>query len=291
MISTTVLLAVLGAALLHAAWNAIVKSRADPLVAMAWLSVSSGIAAGLALPFVAVPAAAAWPFLLVSAAIHTLYNLLLAAAYRHGDFSRVYPIARGAAPLLVTVASLAFLDEALSGPALGAIGLILLAILGVAWRRAGESRHSRAAADGAPAGDRALILAGLTAVAIAGYTIADGLGGRAAGDPVSYILWLFFIDAWPTVVFIAWRRRSRMWQAPRGDIARALAGGLLSMLAYGIVVWAMAQAPVAVVAALRESSILFAALIGVFALGERPGPVRIAGIVLLAAAVALLRLS
>lgn len=287
MISTAVLLAVLGAALLHAAWNAVVKSRADPLIGIAWLSVGSGVAAGAALPFVAVPPAAVWPFILISTAIHTAYNLLLATAYSHGDFSRVYPIARGGAPLIVTLASLAFLAEELSGRALVAIGLILLAILGVAWRRAGERRAAREG----KAGDRSLVFAGLTAVAIAGYTIADGLGARASGDPIPYILWLFFVDAWPTILIIAWVRRGRFLKTPGGDIVRPVAGGLLSMLAYGIVVWAMVQAPVAVVAALRESSILFAALIGVFVLKEKPGPVRIAAILLLVAAVALLRLS
>ena len=282
MISTAVLLAVLGSALLHAAWNAVVKSRADPVIGIAWLSVGSGVAAGLALPFVAVPVAAAWPFILASTAIHTVYNLMLATAYSHGDFSRVYPIARGGAPLIVTLVSLAFLKEELSDRALIAICLILLAILGVAWRRAARE-------DGA--GDRSLVFAGLTAVAIAGYTIADGLGARAAGDAVPYILWLFFVDAWPTVLIVIWLRRGRFRQTPRGDVVRSVAGGLLSMLAYGIVVWAMVSAPVAVVAALRESSILFAALIGVFVLKEKPGPVRIAAILLLVAAVALLRLS
>lgn len=297
MISTTVLLAVLGSAMLHAAWNAVVKSRADPVIGIAWLSVGSGVAAGLALPFVAFPVAAAWPFILASTAIHTVYNLMLATAYSHGDFSRVYPIARGGAPLIVTLVSLAFLEEHLSGQALFAIGLILLAILGVArerktGRRSGERRAvQRGATRVGAAGDRSLVFAGLTAVAIAGYTIADGLGARAAGDAVPYILWLFFIDAWPTVLIVMWMRRGRFRQTPRGDIVRSVAGGLLSMLAYGIVVWAMVSAPVAVVAALRESSILFAALIGVFVLKERPGPVRIAAIVLLVAAVALLRLS
>lgn len=287
MISTTVLLAVLGSALLHAAWNAVVKSRADPVIGIAWLSVGSGVAAGLALPFVAFPVAAAWPFILASTAIHTVYNLMLATAYSHGDFSRVYPIARGGAPLIVTLVSLTFLAEELSDRSLAAIGLILLAILGVAWRRASE----RPAAREGGVGDRSLLFAGLTAVAIAGYTIADGLGARAAGDAVPYILWLFFVDAWPTVLIVMWMRRGRFRQTPHGDIVRSVAGGLLSMLAYGIVVWAMVSAPVAVVAALRESSILFAALIGVFVLKERPGPVRIAAIVLLVAAVALLRLS
>ena len=296
MISTAVLLAVLASALLHAAWNAVVKSRADPLIGIAWLSVGSGVAAGIGLPFLALPPAAAWPFILASTAIHTAYNLLLATAYRHGDFSRVYPIARGAAPLMVTLVSLVFLGEELGSRALFAIALILLAILGVAHerktgRRAGEGPAIQGNMVGAAGRDRPLLFACLTAVAIAGYTIADGLGGRAAGDPIPYIFWLFFIDAWPTILIIAWLRRGRFLQTPRGDVVHSLAGGLLSMLAYGIVIWAMVQAPVAIVAALRESSILFAALIGVFVLKEKPGPVRIAAIVLLVAAIALLRLS
>ena len=296
MISTAVLLAVLASALLHATWNAVVKSRADPLIGIAWLSVGSGVAAGLALPFVPLPPAVAWPFILASTAIHTVYNLMLATAYSHGDFSRVYPIARGAAPLMVTLVSLAFLNEELGSRALIAIGLILLAILGVAHerqtgRRAGVGPAIRGGTSGAAARDRSLLFAVLTAVAIAGYTIADGLGARAWGDPIPYILWLFFVDAWPTILIVAWMRRGRFHRTPRGDIVRPVIGGLLSMLAYGIVIWAMTQAPVAIVAALRESSILFAALIGVFVLKERPGPVRIGAIVLLVAAVALLRLS
>ena len=286
-ISTAVLLAVLGAAMLHATWNAMVKSQTDPLVSMAWVSLASGVVAGLLLFTVAIPPAAAWPFLIISTVIHTAYNLLLATAYKQGDFSRIYPIARGSAPFLVTIASLVFLEESLSANALIAIGLILLAILGVAWRRASE----RAPKGDAGVGDKSLIFAGLTAVAIAGYTIADGLGGRAAGDPIAYALWLFFIDAWPTIFIIMWLRRGAFWQTSARDIRLSLAGGLLSMAAYSIVIWAMASAPVAVVAALRESSILFAALIGIFLLKEKPGPVRIAATLMLVAAVALLRLS
>lgn len=139
--------------------------------------------------------------------------------------------------------------------------------------------------------DRSLLFAVLIAVTIAAYTIADGLGGRAAGDPIAYAVWLFFLDAWPTIAVVVWLRRGRFMRAPGSDIAKSLVGGLLSMLAYAIVIWAMVHAPVAIVAALRESSILFGALIGVLVLRERPGPVRIAAIVLLAAAVALLRLA
>ena len=290
------MLAVLASALLHAAWNAMVKSRADPLIGIAWLSAGSGVAAAVALPFLPIPPAAAWPFILVSTAIHTIYNLLLATAYSHGDFSRVYPIARGAAPLMVTLVSLAFLDEELGGRALLAIALILAAILGVAHERqtgrwAGERPAIRGGATGASGGDRSLVFAVLTAVAIAGYTIADGLGARVSGDPIPYIFWLFFLDALPTILIVAWLRRGRLYRTPRGDIVQSMAGGLLSMLAYGIVVWAMATAPVAIVAALRESSILFAALIGVFVLKEKPGPIRIAAILLLVAGIALLRLS
>ncbi len=281
MIATHVLLAVLCAALLHAVWNAVVKAQSDPLIAMAWMSVASGVAAGLAAPFAGVPVAAAWPFLVASTAIHTLYNLLLAMAYRHGDFSRVYPIARGGAPLLVTLVSLAFLDEELGDLALIAIGLILLAILGVAWRRAIVEVSD----------DRSLPYAGLTACAICAYTITDGLGGRAAGDPIAYAVWLFFLDAWPTIAVVLWVRRGRFMRVRGSDIARSLTGGLLSMLAYAIVIWAMTQAPVAVVAALRESSILFGALIGIIVLRERPGKLRVAALVLLTAAVALLRLA
>ncbi len=281
MIATHVLLAVLFAALLHAAWNAAVKAQSDPLIGMAWMSVASGVAAGLAVPLTGVPVAAAWPYLLVSTAIHTIYNLLLAMAYRHGDFSRVYPIARGGAPLMVTFVSLVFLREELGDLALIAIGLILLAIIGVAWRRT-----TFEATD-----DRSLLYAGLTACSICAYTIADGLGGRAAGDPIAYAVWLFFLDAWPTIGVVLWLRRGRFLQAPGRGIAQSLTGGLLSMLAYAIVIWAIVHAPVAVVAALRESSILFGALIGLFVLRERPGRVRIAAMVLLAAAVALLRLA
>ena len=253
-----VFLAVIVAAFLHAAWNAAIKLGASKLGAMLIFSVVEG-AIGLAVlawrPF---PEAQVWLWLIGSALIHFAYKMFLVAAYEHGDLSRVYPIARGAAPLIVLVAGVPLLPDALSGAQAAGIVVMGAGLLGMARGvfANGESR-------------RLLPFALGSACATAGYTLADGMGARVSGDAVAYVAWIFLLDgiAFSTVC-ILWKGR-RVVLAGRRAWATGTLAAAASYAAYAIAVWAMTVAPIALVSALRETSILFAVLIGWLAFGER----------------------
>ena len=220
-----------------------------------------------------------WPWILASALIHTAYQLFLAYAYEHGDLSRVYPIARGTAPLVVLVVSVSALGERLAPGELAGI-LVLgsgIALMARGVFSDGESR-------------RLLPYALGSAAATAGYTLTDGLGARVSGDPVAYVGWLLICAAlFYTPVILALRGRSVLRATPRAW-AIGLAAGAASFAAYAIVVWAMTRAPLALVAALRETSILFAVLIGWIAFGERMTAGKALAVCLIVAGVVLTRL-
>jgi drug/metabolite transporter (DMT)-like permease len=275
-----VTLLVLLAALMHASWNAIVKSSQSKFLDTMLVAIVPGAIALVALPFLPAPDRACWPWLSASVAIHFLYYMAVAGALRHGDLSHVYPLMRGCAPLLVALASLAgFVDELTTYMWLGVLlisaGIVVPALLST--RRIGL-----------PA--RGTTIAVANAVIIAAYTIVDGRGTRLSGNAISYGQWLFFLDAIPLAMFaLAWRGR-QVAAYVRGRWAMGIVGGVLSMASYAIVLWAMTRAPVAGVAALRETSVIFAALIGSFMLREGFGAPRIAGAVLVACGIVALRL-
>ena len=256
--SVTVFAAVLGAAFLHASWNALIRIGAAKLTTMLVMTlVQGGLGAALAL-FHDWPAAAVWPWLLASGGLHAGYKIFLAYAYEQGDLSRVYPIARGAAPLIVLGLSVSFLQEGLTAQQVAAIlvlGLGILAMSAGAFR-SGESR-------------RLVPLALASALMTAGYSIVDGLGARVAGNAALFVAWLFVLDAMVfTPVVLVLRGRSVTRADPR-VWALGAAAAVFSYGAYAIAVWAMTVAPIALVTALRETSILFAVLIGWLAFGER----------------------
>ncbi len=255
---TTVFLAVLVAAFLHASWNAVIRAGGDRFQGVLLLTITQGVM-GLAMAaFLPLPRGEVWLWLLASGVLHAGYKMFLAAAYRHGDLSRVYPIARGVAPMIVVLAGFFVLsDELLAkeyiGIALIGVGIILMAH-GVFKK--GEAR--------------ALIPFALgSALCTAGYSIVDGLGARVAGSATLFIAWLFIMDA---VIFSSatlltrgarpFKASARLWGIG------AFAGGL-SLLTYWIAVWAMTVAPIALVTALRETSVLFAVLIGVLWMKEK----------------------
>ena len=269
---------VLGAALLHASWNALVKTGGDPFVRLAVLNLVTGLCA---LPFLfaaAIPAAASWPCLFASIVIHHGYYLALGYGYRHGDLSHVYPIARGVAPPLVALVAWAFAGESPGGLGLVAILVISGGILSLAFTD-----------DGRLGSLKPLGFALATGVTIAGYTLADGLGGRRAGDVFGYIAWLFAIDALPFALVVAWRYRARLGEALGRAWRPAAIGGVLAAAAYALVIWAMTRAPMAQVSALRETSVIMAALIGTRLLREPFGRRRIFAAGLVAAGVVLLQ--
>jgi len=258
--SLGIFLAVLVAAVLHAGWNAIVKTSLSKQTSMFLLSVGHAGIGALVVATRPFPAAEVWPWLFASGLIHMAYQLFLAYAYEQGDLSRVYPIARGAAPMLVLMVSLGFLADSMGGWDYAGIVVLGLGIILMARGvfQNGESRKLLPYALGA-------------ALATAGYTLADGLGARVSGDPFAYIGWLMILSAvFFTPAVIGLRGVAVMRATPRAW-AIGMVAALASFVAYAIAIWAMTIAPIALVSALRETSILFAVLIGWIAFGERLG--------------------
>ncbi|MCG6885275.1 MAG: DMT family transporter [Silicimonas sp.] len=276
--SALVFAAVLGAALLHASWNALIRIGASKVTTMLVMTLVQG---GFGLVFVAAnggPPRDIWPWLLASGLFHAGYKLFLAFAYEHGDLSRVYPIARGAAPLIVLALSAALLNETLRAQEMFAVLVLGLGIL-VMGRGAFTSGESR----------RLVPLALGSAAMTAGYSMVDGLGARAAGDAAMYVAWLFVTDALIfTPTLLALRGRGVFRAAPRIWLLGGMAA-IFSYGAYAIAVWAMTQAPIALVTALRETSILFAVLIGWLAFGERMDRAKAIAAALIVAGVLLTR--
>ena len=254
----TVVLAVLAAGLIHAVWNAIAKGFHDQFVSFALLNVGTGVMSLLAWPFVGLARSSCWGYLGLSTACHLGYELFLMSSYRRSDFSRSYPIARGVAPLLVSVAGLVFASEHVSLRGTLGIVVVVLGILSLARRR-GESSATR----------WALLWALGTGVAIAAYTVIDGLGVRASQSAPRYAVALFAIQAsiWMVGVII---RRGRSWWPSARTVSLGFFAGLLSMAAYAIVLWAQLRTPLGVVSALRETGVLWAAIIGALIFRERP---------------------
>lgn len=279
-LSLTVTLAVLGAGLLHAGWNALLKAApgGDALLDTAAVVAGSSLCALALLPFVPVPARAAWPFALASVALHFGYYVTLAQAYRTGDLSFAYPLMRGTAPLIVTLLGAIFLREWPTLQVAFGIALISTGIVSIAFVH--RHRHPPAAARWAFA----------NAAIIGTYTLIDGAGARASGHAPGYAVWLTFLEAIPFLTWIAFRRGSAAFDYVRRDWRRGLVGGAASLGAYGIVLWAMTRAPVAAVSALRETSVLFATLIGAVWLKEGLGVRRLAGAAAVVAGVAALKL-
>lgn len=261
--SWQVVAAVLFGALLHASWNALVKSGTDQALDTALIHLLGGLVGALLMAVVGLPKHEAWPWLAASLVIHLGYYITLVGAYRHGELGFAYPVMRGTAPLIVA---------ALSGQLLGE-HVPLLAWLGVAGISGGVLLIglTRSAAAG---GSRrhALAFALANACIIASYTFVDGVGVRASGNALQYVALLFLLDGLPYFALVMWQRRASL--APSVAFMRArwpvaMAGACASLGAYGIALWAMTRAPIASVAALRETSVLFAALIGIGLLGER----------------------
>jgi drug/metabolite transporter (DMT)-like permease len=274
-------LAVLVAAFFHASWNAIIRMRGDKLVAMALLVTASGLIALPGLFLFPMLPAAAWPYVIASAIIHIGYNTFLALAYHHGELSKVYPLVRGSAPLTTLIVSLLFLDEAIDASEAAGIVVVAIGIMALTFDRGWRVLV---------ASPRAILYAAATSICITAYTLSDGLGARLADNAHQYVMWLFVLGMLPTVATVLMIRRRAFFAGVRENSLAALAGGALSLAAYWIVIWAFTVAPIPIVAALRETSILFALLIGMLWLGEKVTPVRAASILLVLVGLAVMRL-
>jgi len=276
-----VFLAVLAAAACHAGWNTLLKINLEPINATALVAGASGL---IAVPFVfltGLPNAAAWPYIIASVIIHIGYYLALAEAYRSGDLGQVYPIARGSAPLMTATLATLWLGEALG--LYGWAGVIVLA--GGILLLATKGQRARQRVDG-----RAVGFALLTSLTITAYTLVDGLGARLAGSAAAYTAWLFLISGAVMAVYGCLRVGPRLARDLAAHWPLALAGAALSTAAYAIAIWAMTVAPIALVAALRETSVLFAALFATLLLREPVVLMRVVAAVLVLGGMILVRL-
>ena len=274
---TTVLLMILGAAVLHASWNALVKSGGDPWLRMGVVMGVSGILGLLFTPLFPVPAPEVWPLLLLSAFIHQVYFCGVCLGYRIGDLSHVYPLQRGIAPVLVAIGAYLFMGEKLGTQGIIGVGMISLAILSLTFFT--EKR---------PTDRKLLFFALFTGANIAAYSIIDGMAARLSADVFGYIMWLMFISGIPFGLLAIVLTRKRGWAAVKHHMARGTVGGTFTFAAYGLAIWAMSLAPVTYVSALRETSVIVAAWIGSRVLGEPFGGRRIIAACMVAIGVAVL---
>ena len=271
---------VLFAALMHASWNALVKASSSKFFDVVAINLASGATAIAVLPFLPRVDWACWPWLAGSALLHQVYFAAVVGAYRFGDLSQAYPVMRGCAPLLVAALGVVTVGEQLAAAMWAGVALIVLGIVGPAL----------IAARGIRLPGRSTAVASANAVVIACYTLVDGVGARMSGNAAGYGLWLFLLIAVPMTVFAAAWRVRELANYLRERWTIAVLGGALLMGAYLIALWAMTRAPVAAVAALRETSVILAAIIGTVFLKERFGGWRIPGAALVALGIAALNL-
>lgn len=256
-----VLLFLLFAAALHAGWNALIKRDDDREAAALSVAIGGGVVAVALLPFAGPMNAAAIPFIAGTALLHILYYALVARAYKGADLSVTYPLMRGLAPLIVTAVGVVLVGE-MPGP-VAMLGILLVSggivALGLEGLRAGRG--------GRPGVGAALI----NAAVIAAYTLCDGIGVRASGSPVAYLAWLSIASALTNAGWTLWRGEAGIFRRLAAHRTVGLIGGTMSITSYGLALWAMTVAPIGLVAAIRESSVLFATAMGAFALNERFG--------------------
>lgn len=279
ILELTVFLAVVAAALLHAVWNAVVKGGHDKHLGMTAIVLGHAPIALVAVFIAPIPDPTSWPYVVTGAALHVGYQLFLLTAYRFGDLTQVYPIARGTSPILVAGVSVVFLGVALSTTELVAILMIAAGVLSLSLVRQSDGlRNSQAAA-----------LAFATGCFIAGYSLVDGLGARQAGTALGFYAWLSLINAVVFACVMTIGKPGLIKRIPIEGIPSLLIGGTASFTAYALVIWAFTQAPIALVTALRETSIIFALLIGVFLFKEKLDLAKVASTVITLSGAILLR--
>lgn len=263
--STLLVVLVLSAALLHACWNALVKSGGVPEFTIGSFQLVGAVVCLLLVWFVPIPDRASWPFILASVLVHSLYYMTMAQAYRAGDLSQVYPLFRGMAPILVAIGAMIFAGEVLTHSTFLGILFISFGLMSITLLGKHFGRISKAA-----------LLWGLaTSLFIGCYTVIDGMGVRLAGNPASYIIWLFMLEVVPIGTWLLLTQRKAWFAYMQGSKLNMLLGGFASNAAYGLVIYAMSLGALAIVSSLRETSVIFAALIGTLFLREPFGRQRV----------------
>ena len=270
---------VLLAALLHASWNAMAKSGGTPQYSIASYRLVNAVWCLPLLFLFPIPLAASWPMLLASTIIHTAYYYTLSKSYRSGDLSQVYPLFRGLAPVLVVLGAALMANEYLSAGAMLGIGLVSAGLISITFAGGALGKIS----------PQALRWGLATSVFIGAYTVADGMGVRAAGNPFSYILWLFILEPVPIGLWLLAIDRAGWFGYMRAKPGKIAAGALAAATAYAMVIYAMSVAPMAMVSSLRETSVIFAALIGTLMFREPFGRQRIIAAILVCLGVVLIK--
>jgi len=269
---------VLLAAILHASWNALVKSSGRPEYSIAGFQIVGSLVCLCLAPFVAWPDSASWPMIIASMLIHNVYYLTLAQAYRAGDLSQVYPILRGLAPVLVTIGAGLFASEWLPTQVVAGIVVISVGIMSLAFSKRFTGTMPR----------MAIVWGLITAVLIAAYTVVDGIGVRRTEQPLSYIVWLFILEPLPICLWLLLKDRSNWFNQMAANGKVTVIGGVASSLAYGLVIFAMSLGAMGIVSSLRETSVIFAAVIGAVYLKEGFGKQRIIAAILVATGIIVL---
>jgi len=275
-----VALLVLLAAVMHASWNALIKGSRDSVGTQALLMFCGVLLATATIPWVPTPARESWPLLAISVLVHTVYRVILVWAYREGDLSKVYPLARGFAPLLVALAAAYFAEEWLNRWEIAGVLLVSGGIASLAFEKRNAHQPSR----------RPVVLALLTGFFVSAYSLIDGLGARRAGSAIGYAAWLLALEGLPFVVGTVILRRQDLPRIVRTCWKAGLIGGVISTVGYSIVIWAMSVGGMAQTIALRETSVIVAALIGVGLMKESSGARRIAVAVVVVAGNLLLQI-
>jgi drug/metabolite transporter (DMT)-like permease len=277
--SSEIVLVVLLAAALNAGWNALLKVSGDRIATMAVVTLVGALVSLLALPFVALPEPASWPLLALAIVLHTAYHFALSVAYNYGDLGQVYPISRGSAPLLVTLGAAVFAGELLGVASLIGVLFLSAGVMALAFdRKSGLSRNPSA-----------VLLALLTGAFIAAYTLVDGLGARQAGSVMGFAVCLTIGDGLLTfLIALIWKARE-MRTVVKMQFGSSALAGVMQVGSYWMIIWAMALAPLGMVSALRETSVLFAALISTFILKEGFGVWRFVSAGMIACGIVLTR--
>ncbi len=274
-------LLVLAAAVIHATWNALIKASGDHFVTLMIIIGTGSSLAAMALPMLSFPPRAAWPYMVAAFFLHQGYYLFMLLSYRFGDLNQVYPVARGIAPLVVAGLAAVMVGEVPNGAGMVGIVAVSVGIAGLAF--SGGRPSGRAAAP--------LAMAAATGICLGTFTVVDGIGVRLSTTPWDFIAWLLFFNGLPMIMAAIFLRRDRLRAYPSGSWKKAFGGGVLSALGFAIVLYALSRGAMAHVTALRETSVLFAALIGSLTLHEPLGVRRTVAAAVIASGLILLQLS
>lgn len=267
--SIDIALIVLLAAVLHASWNALLRAGTDRLWSMTTMCIAIAIVCAILAPFVPLPAQASWKYAFFSAVLHVGYNLFLVRTYRSGDLGQTYPISRGSSPLLVSVGAAIFAGEFPTPVSMVGVALVSFGIIALAFQ-------------GRKVGLASLPYALGTGCFIGAYSVTDGIGVRLSGTPVGYTAWMCLLwGIMAPIVYVLVRDGRSLVRGSR-DTVIAAGGGIVSLVAYGIIIFAMSLGPMGPVSALRETSVVFAAIIGRFFLGERLTAYRVTACIIVA---------